>query len=105
MEALRCLVGSLGSEVGRGASGRQLHAQPSHVGKGQVGRVCEQPVGSKDKHIRTREELGRGEEPDPPCGFKSFLECFVGLCQTVTPMHTHTVGMDGYPSHSSVQSL
>lgn len=47
MEASRCLVGNLGSEVGRGASGRQLRAQPCSVGTGQVGRVCEQPVGTK----------------------------------------------------------
>lgn len=72
MEALRCLVGNLGSEVGRGASGRQLHAQPSRVGKGQVGSVCEQPVGSKDKHIRTREEPAEKRSPTHPAGSRAF---------------------------------
>lgn len=74
MEALRCLVGNLGSEVGRGASGRQLHAQPSHVGKGQVGRVCEQPVGSKDKHIRTRAEPAKERSSTHHAGLRASLK-------------------------------
>lgn len=73
MEASQCLVGNLGSEVGRGASGRQLQAQPSSVGKGQVGRMCEQPVGSKDKHIRTREEPAEERSPTHPAGARASL--------------------------------
>lgn len=74
MEASRCLVGNLGSEVGRGASGRQLHAQPCSVGKGQVDRVCEQLVGSKDKHIRIREEPARERSPTHPAGARASLK-------------------------------
>lgn len=74
MEASQCLVGNLGSEVGRGACGRQLHAQPSSVGKGQVGRMCEQPVRSKDKRIRTREEPAEERSPTHPVGARASLK-------------------------------
>lgn len=64
MEASRCRVGNLGSEVGRGASRRQLHAQPCGVGKGQVGRVCEQPVGNKASTLGLeRSQPRRGARP------------------------------------------
>lgn len=74
MEASRCRVGNLGSEVGRGASRRQLHAQPCSVGKGQVGRVCEQPVGNRDKHIRTREEPAKERSPTRSAGARASLK-------------------------------
>lgn len=72
MEASWCLVGNLGSEVGRGASGRQLHAQPCSVGKGQVECVSSQ-WGAKASTLGLKEPA-RERSPTHPAGARASLK-------------------------------
>lgn len=53
-------------------------------------------MGSKGKHIRTREEPAQERStPLPVSGRAAFREGFKDYAGAVTPIHTHTVGVGG----------